>query len=131
VRRDAALPLLEGLCLRLVPKQNKDQQVKINKSRSTSQDQQSRIKRAVVDEQRSNRLRRLVYQASYTGMKETDLLLGHFAKAHLPGLSDRQLDDFEALLAAGDDRIHAWVMESEPLPDAYDTDVFHLIKNFK
>ena len=84
-----------------------------------------------MDEQRSNRLRRLVYQASYTGMKETDLLLGHFAKAHLPGLSDRQLDDFEGLLAAGDDRIHAWVMESEPLPDAYDTDVFHLIKNFK
>jgi succinate dehydrogenase flavin-adding protein (antitoxin of CptAB toxin-antitoxin module) len=101
------------------------------KQRSTCQDQQNRIKRAVVDEQRSNRLRRLVYQASYTGMKETDLLLGHFAKAHLPGLSDRQLDDFEALLAAGDDRIHAWVMESEPLPDAYDTDVFHLIKNFK
>lgn len=87
--------------------------------------------RALVDEQRTNRLRRLVYQASYSGMKETDLLLGHFATAHLPNLTDRQLDDFEALLAAGDDRIHAWVMESEPLPDIYDTDVFYLIKSFK
>ena len=28
----------------------------------------------------SNRGRRLIYQATYTGMKETDLLLGHFAK---------------------------------------------------
>ena len=84
-----------------------------------------------MDEQRTNRLRRLVYQASYSGMKETDLLLGHFATAHLPNLNDRQLDDFEALLAAGDDRIHAWVMGSEPLPDAYDTDVFYLIKSFK
>ncbi|MGB2263450.1 MAG: succinate dehydrogenase assembly factor 2, partial [Candidatus Puniceispirillaceae bacterium] len=79
----------------------------------------------------SIRVRRLIYQSSYTGMKETDLLLGHFAKAHLPDLTDRQLDDFEALLAAGDDRIHAWVMGSEPLPASYDTDVFHLIKNFE
>ena len=84
-----------------------------------------------MDEQRTNRLRRLVYQASYTGMKETDLLLGHFAKAHLPNLTDRQLDDFEALLAAGDDRIHAWVMGNEPIPLSYDTNVFRLIKNFK
>ena len=90
-----------------------------------------KTRRAAVDEQRTKRLRRLVYQASYTGMKETDLLLGHFTKAHLPDLTSRQLDDFEALLAAGDDRIHAWVMGNEPLPAAYDTDVFHLIKNFK
>ena len=88
-------------------------------------------KRAVVDEQRTNRLRRLVYQASYTGMKETDLLLGHFAEAHLLNLTNRQLDDFEVLLAAGDDRIHAWVMGSEPLPASYNTDVFHFIKNYK
>ena len=85
----------------------------------------------VVDEERTNRLRRLVYRASYTGMKETDLLLGHFAEAYLADLTDRQLDDFEALLAAGDDRIYAWVMGNEMLPASYNTDVFHLIKNFK
>ena len=28
----------------------------------------------------SDRVRRLIYRASYTGMKETDLLLGHFAE---------------------------------------------------
>ena len=84
-----------------------------------------------MDNSRENRLRRLKYQASYTGMKETDLLLGHFAATHLAALDDRQLDDFEALLAAGDDRIHAWVMGNEPVPAAFDTDVFNLIKNFK
>ena len=61
----------------------------------------------------------------------TDLLLGHFAKTHLESLSDQQLDDFEALLDAGDDRIHAWVMGNEPVPAAYDTKVFELIKRFK
>ena len=79
----------------------------------------------------SDRVRRLVYQASYTGMKETDLLLGHFAKTHLADLCDADLTDFENLLAAGDQWIYAWVTENEPVPDAYDTIVLKLIKNFK
>ena len=79
----------------------------------------------------SNRVRRLVYQASYTGTKETDLLLGHFAKTHLAGLSDADLTDFENLLVAGDQWIYAWVTGNEPVPDVYDTTVFRLIKDFK
>ncbi len=79
----------------------------------------------------SDRVRRLVYQASYTGMKETDLLLGHFAKTHLADLCDADLTDFETLLAAGDQWIYAWVTGNEPVPNAYDTAVFRLIKNFK
>ena len=79
----------------------------------------------------SDRVRRLIYQASYTGMKETDLLLGHFARLHLPGLSDADLTDFENLLAVGDHWIYAWVTGNEAVPDAYNTPVFKLIKNFK
>ena len=79
----------------------------------------------------SNRVRRLIYQASYTGMKETDLLLGRFAKIHLPYLSEPDLTDFENLLEAGDPAIYAWVMGNAPLPEAYDTHVFHLIKEFR
>ena len=79
----------------------------------------------------SDRVRRLVYQANYTGMKETDLLLGHFAKTHLANLCDADLTDFENLLAAGDQWIYAWVTGNEPLPDAFDTAVFRLIKEFK
>ncbi len=79
----------------------------------------------------SNRVRRLIYQASYTGMKETDLLLGHFAKVHLPHISDVELTDFENLLEAGDQKIYSWVMGNTQLPDAYNTSVFRLIKKFK
>ena len=84
----------------------------------------------MTSEKFSNRARRLIYQASYTGMKETDLLLGHFAKVHLPELDDSELDDFEALLEVGDPNIYAWVMEKEPVPVQYDTRVFQLIKQF-
>ena len=72
----------------------------------------------------SDRVRRLIYQASYTGMKETDLLLGHFAKSYLADLSDDDLTDFENLLAAGDHWIYAWVTGNEAVPDAYNTPVF-------
>ena len=84
-----------------------------------------------MEKNRAIRLKRLIYQASYTGTKETDLLLGHFAAAHLAGLDDQGLDDFEALLDAGDDRIYAWVMGNEAVPAVYDTPVFGLIKSFK
>ena len=76
------------------------------------------------------RVRRLVYQASYTGMKETDLLLGHFAKKHLPNLTNEQLDMFEALLEAGDPSIFAWVRGDEQVPAEFDGPVLDMIKDF-
>lgn len=74
--------------------------------------------------------KRLIYRASYTGMKETDLLLGQFAKLHLPSLERDDLVAFEALLDAGDPSIFAWVRGDEAVPDEFNTYVFQLIKNF-
>ncbi|MGC6517997.1 MAG: succinate dehydrogenase assembly factor 2 [Candidatus Puniceispirillaceae bacterium] len=76
-------------------------------------------------------MRRLIYRASYTGMKETDLLLGQFAKRHLPQLDRAGLMEFEALLDAGDPAIFAWVRGDEDVPAEFDTDVFQLIKQFQ
>lgn len=73
----------------------------------------------------------MVYQSSYTGMKETDLLLGRFAQNHLVDLSDDELDDYEALLEAGDGQIYLWASGNEPVPDRYDTSVLELIKKFR
>jgi len=35
------------------------------------------------------------------------------------------------LLNAGDSQIYAWVIGNDIVPDAFDTDVYKLIKNFK
>ena len=80
---------------------------------------------------RQVRVKRLIYRSSYTGMKETDLLLGQFAARHLPELSDNELDMFEALLDAGDPRILAWVQGDEQVPEAFQGTVMDLIKNFE
>ena len=84
-----------------------------------------------MSEPRSTRIRRLVSQYSYNGVKETDLLLGRFAQDHLAGLSDSQLDHYEALLDAGDGQIYLWVSGTEPVPARYHTSVLELIKEFR
>ncbi len=81
-------------------------------------------------ETREERIRRLIYQSSYTGMRETDLLLGQFANRYLMKLKDEQLDDYEALLAQGDQNILAWVRGDLQIPVNLNGTVFSLIKNF-
>ena len=81
-------------------------------------------------ETRDNRIRRLIYQSCYTGTRETDLLLGQFANKHLTTLEDQQLDDYEALLAQGDQNILAWVRGDLKIPANLDGIVFSLVKDF-
>ena len=81
-------------------------------------------------ETRENRIRRLIYQSSYTGTRETDLLLGQFANRYLNNLEDQQLDDYEALLAQGDQNILAWVRGDLKIPANLDSTVFSLVKDF-
>ncbi len=76
------------------------------------------------------RVKRLIYRASYTGMKETDLLLGQFARRFLETLDERQLDEFEALLDAGDPNILDWVKGDGRPPETLDGRVLELIKKF-
>ena len=80
---------------------------------------------------RHARVKRLIYRSSYTGMKETDLLLGQFAARYLTELSDDELDMFEALLDAGDPKILAWVQGDEEVPKAFQGPVIELIKKFE
>lgn len=79
-----------------------------------------------------DRRKRLIYRSSYTGMKETDLLLGRFAKAYLPEFDAGQLDRYEALLATNEDpQIYAWAIGRDTVPPEFNTDVMLLLKAFK
>ncbi|MEQ8936114.1 MAG: succinate dehydrogenase assembly factor 2 [Amphiplicatus sp.] len=57
----------------------------------------------------NNRRKRLLYQAQHRGFKEADLMIGGFAAAHLAGMSESELDEFEALLAFPDHDLYAWI----------------------
>jgi antitoxin CptB len=75
------------------------------------------MKSLAMTENRTQRIRRLIYRSSYTGTKETDHLLGGFARDILPDMDDAGLDAYEELLDAGDPTIWAWVSGQEEYPD--------------
>lgn len=74
--------------------------------------------------------KRLLHRSRYTGMKETDLMLGRFANKYLKKFDDEELDIYEKLLKAGDPSIYAWAVGREEIPDEYNTSVMEKLKNF-
>ena len=68
-----------------------------------------------------DRRRKLQYRSDYTGTRETDLLLGSFARRHLANLSERQLDEYEALLEIEDPRLFKWISGMEERRNATGT----------
>jgi antitoxin CptB len=76
------------------------------------------------------RRRRALFRSWHRGMREMDLLMGRFADAQLAGLSEAELDDFEALIEAPDRDIFGWLTGEVDIPPAYDTPVFRKVLAF-
>lgn len=72
---------------------------------------------------------RLRFRSQRRGFKEVDLIFGAFADEFLPGLSEADLDAYEALLAAPDKDVFAWLQDQVPVPQEFDTPVFAKLKS--
>ena len=60
-------------------------------------------------------IKRLIFRSAHRGSKETDLVLGPFALAALPAMSEAELAEFEEFLDENDNDIWDWVSgKSEP-----------------
>ena len=77
-----------------------------------------------------NRRKRLLFRAQRRGFKEVDLIFGAYAEQHLAGLDAAGLDQFEALLAAPDQEVYAWLRGADPVPAAHDNAVFAGLKAY-
>lgn len=75
------------------------------------------------------RLKMLSYRAWRRGIRETDLILGPFADAHLHDLTPAQLDLFEALLDEADQDIYDWY-KGAPAPARFDGELLAMIRAF-
>jgi len=73
-----------------------------------------------MGETRENRIKRLLYQSWYRGCKETDRIVGWFAKKHIHELSDAQIDEFEEIMAEDDKDIFNWLTGKITVPAKYD-----------
>jgi len=71
---------------------------------------------SALDERR----RRILFRAWRRGMREMDLVMGRFADAHLPTMSETELAEFERLLDAPDPQALAWIIGGEAPPPEFD-----------
>lgn len=77
-----------------------------------------------------SRLRRLKFRSWHRGIKEMDLILGHFADGALAGLSADDLDIYEALIEVEDTSLYNWVTGRETTPAEHDTPLLARIRTF-
>jgi antitoxin CptB len=76
------------------------------------------------------RRRRCLWRAWHRGTKEMDLVMGRFADAALPTMTDEELDEFERLIEVPDRDLFAWITGAEETPDNYDGPLFRRFKAF-
>lgn len=62
------------------------------------------------------RLGRITFRAWRRGFREADLVLGPFIEQVGVGLTEAELDRFEALLSEDDYDIYAWIIGDKPVP---------------
>ncbi len=62
------------------------------------------------------RRRRILYRAWHHGMREMDLIMGRFADAHVAGLSEQEITEFEKLIELPDQDLFSWIAGSVPVP---------------
>lgn len=56
------------------------------------------------------RRRRAAWRAAHRGTKELDLMVGTYAEAELPAMTEAALDHFERFLAVGDPELQVWIL---------------------
>jgi antitoxin CptB len=76
------------------------------------------------------RRRKLLFRAWRRGVRETDLIVGRFADAHIDKFDEIDLDDFERLIEAPNAELYAWVIGAENVPANYDTAVLAKLRAF-
>ena len=80
---------------------------------------------------RGSVIKKLLYQSSNRGCKETDVILGNFAKLHLAEMTDQELKTFEKILYLPDADIYDWYMKKKPVPVENCSKIMTQILNFK
>lgn len=73
---------------------------------------------------KNERVKKLIYRSWHRGCKETDLLLGEYAKEHLDKFSDQELDIYEELISLNDVDLYNWISGVTNVPANYDSDIF-------
>ena len=75
--------------------------------------------------------KRLLYKSANRGWKETDLLLGEFAKLNLSKMDKNKLEAFDALLDEPDGEIFNWITKKVEVPAKHNNAVMDMLLDFQ
>jgi antitoxin CptB len=76
------------------------------------------------------RRRKLLFRSWHRGIREMDLVLGRFADAHIAGLSEPELDQYERWLEIPDQEMFDYVKGAAAAPPELDTSLFKRLCDF-
>lgn len=76
-------------------------------------------------------IKKLLYKSCNRGCKETDLIIGQFAKQNIDKMSENELYKFEQILHLPDADIYDWYTKKKPLPSEYYSKLMTQILNFE
>lgn len=76
------------------------------------------------------RRRKLSFRAWRRGFKEADIILGHFSDEALPSMSEADMDIFEVLLEVPDQDLYGWIIERDPTPAEYQSEIMNRLNVF-
>lgn len=62
------------------------------------------------------RRKRLLWRSHHRGIREMDLLMGAFARARLPTMTESELSAFEDIIEMPDQDLLSWVIGEAPVP---------------
>lgn len=72
-----------------------------------------------MGESGEDRLKRLRMRSWRRGIKEMDLILGHWSDAHLAELGLAELEVYDAMLSENDHDLYGWVTGKSQAPEAF------------
>jgi len=64
-------------------------------------------------------INQVIYQSWHRGCKETDLLLGDYAKAKVVEFDDAKFSLYKSMIEENDWDLYAWIIGKEETPEKY------------
>ncbi|MEB3702267.1 Flavinator of succinate dehydrogenase [Candidatus Bealeia paramacronuclearis] len=69
-----------------------------------------------MENKQQHLIKKLLYVSQHRGMKESDVLIGGFARAHLHTMTIPELEAWEGLLQENDNDLIDWLFDRKPRP---------------
>lgn len=67
--------------------------------------------------------KKLLYKSTHRGCKETDIILGNYARKYLANMSYDELKIFEQILNLPDSDIYNWYTKKTKIPTEHDSSI--------